>query len=163
MEEPHYHLIGRGNCGSVWALEGHNWVIKREDGTPGRSVLNCKTMHERILQAIDTHNIPVLIPCSYNIIEAADWRWWESPHTGLALFPTHTRSHVEHIVWSVSPRCPGLFEKRSLAGTAPKIVKLLSAQTVMTKTALYDYTWAPDVRLQSQLLTDSPCAITHFA
>ena len=46
-----YPCIGRGFCGTVWAVE-NNRALKREDGGPGRSVGNDYYMHCRLLNAV---------------------------------------------------------------------------------------------------------------
>ena len=46
-----YPCIGRGFCGTVWALE-NNRALKREDGGPGRFVRNDCHMHRRLLNAV---------------------------------------------------------------------------------------------------------------
>jgi hypothetical protein len=84
-EDTSYREIGRGCCGSIWALPNSDWVIKREDISPYRSVLNDQIMHRRVIAAnnVDEHKLPVRIPTSYEIIEAED-DWW---NTNLDLFP----------------------------------------------------------------------------
>ncbi|KAF1959950.1 hypothetical protein CC80DRAFT_351600, partial [Byssothecium circinans] len=78
-----YRCIGRGNCGSVWALDGDQEdVYKREDGAQGRSILNDQTMHRRVLSSAP----PIRVPRSFSIIEASDSEWWAGAN-GLARFP----------------------------------------------------------------------------
>ena len=78
-----YRCIGRGFCGSIWALEGSqddecNTAIKREDGGPGRSVTNDYNMHLRILQSALYHSpsMPLSIPQCYELIQPTD-AWWQ--------------------------------------------------------------------------------------
>ncbi len=78
-----YRCIGRGFCGSVWALEetqdDAQVAIKREDGGPGRSVTNDYKMHLRVLQSLaQTQLSPALsVPQCHELIEPTS-DWWQS-------------------------------------------------------------------------------------
>ncbi|KAJ4305006.1 hypothetical protein N0V90_000535 [Kalmusia sp. IMI 367209] len=88
MAASQYRCIGRGHCGSVWALDDSHgtFVIKREDGGPGRSVLNDQIMHRRVLGGGGS-GVPVRIALSYEVIEPSD-PWWQTT-SGLACFPSN--------------------------------------------------------------------------
>lgn len=91
-----YRCIGRGNCGTVWAREGNqDYVYKREDGAPTRSVQNDSIMHKRVLSIIGkdtTTALPVRISNSYEVYEASD----DEPWKGTDLAPCRTY-HMERI------------------------------------------------------------------
>lgn len=80
--ELHYRCIGRGFCGSVWALETgqHNasTVVKREDGGPGRSITDDYNMHLCVLESALQYPIttPLAIPRCKALIQPTD-TWWE--------------------------------------------------------------------------------------
>ena len=86
----HYRCIGRGFCGTVWALEDSQHMastaIKREDGGPGRSLANDYDMHLRVIQAMENYqlNTPLSVPQCHALIQPTD-SWWESQ---LPLFPS---------------------------------------------------------------------------
>ncbi|KAG9192735.1 hypothetical protein G6011_11469 [Alternaria panax] len=83
--EDMFRVIGRGCCGSIWALEHADWVVKRQHSNViDRSVQNDQIMHRRVIAADTMHTLLVRIPNSYNISEADD-RWWK---TRLRCFPT---------------------------------------------------------------------------
>jgi hypothetical protein len=76
-----YHCIGKGFCGSIWALDGESdaaTVIKREDGGPGRSVTNDYNMHLRVLESALEHpaSTPFSIPQCHALMQPAD-PWWQ--------------------------------------------------------------------------------------
>ncbi|KAI6779982.1 uncharacterized protein J7T54_000283 [Emericellopsis cladophorae] len=76
-----YRCIGKGFCGSVWSLEGHQdqtTAIKREDGGPGRSVTNDCDMHMRVLLSAHRHppSTPLSIPQCHELIQPTD-AWWQ--------------------------------------------------------------------------------------
>lgn len=83
--------IGSGFCGSVWATEENESTsaFKREDGGPGRSLLNDFHMHQQILESVtrfirlqkrDTETI-VQIPHCYRFIESGNETWWSTNST----------------------------------------------------------------------------------
>ncbi|USP76518.1 calcineurin-like phosphoesterase [Curvularia clavata] len=81
-----FRCIGRGFCGSVWALETSGSAIKREDGGPGRSLTNDYNMHLKVQCGALTYqqpSTPFSVPQCHQLIEAAD-PWWE---TRLPQFP----------------------------------------------------------------------------
>jgi hypothetical protein len=86
----HYRCIGRGFCGTVWALEDSQHMaptaVKREDGGPGRSLANDYEMHLRVVRAIERYKIstPLSIPQCYKLVEPTD-DWWQPR---IPLFPT---------------------------------------------------------------------------
>ncbi|KAJ4371199.1 hypothetical protein N0V83_004415 [Neocucurbitaria cava] len=77
-----YRCIGKGFCGSVWALEGNPGhactAIKREDGGPGRSITNDYINHLRVLQAALQHPpaTPLSVPQCHELIQPTDEAWW---------------------------------------------------------------------------------------
>lgn len=77
-----YRCIGKGFCGSVWALEGNPGhactAIKREDGGPGRSITNDYNNHLRVLQAALQHPpaTPLSVPQCRELIQPNDEAWW---------------------------------------------------------------------------------------
>lgn len=76
--------IGAGFCGTVWApTEGVSIALKREDGGPGRSLLNDFVMHQRVLKSLTqltelkSTNLPLVqVPHCHRYIEADDQEWW---------------------------------------------------------------------------------------
>ena len=92
---PNFRRIGQGFCGSVWAVEGGKRAMKREDGGPGRSLLNDYNMHNLVLEnASASHEkISVCIPrWPYFIKEDDSPGWWES---NLSRFPAgYTRCNI---------------------------------------------------------------------
>jgi hypothetical protein len=82
--ETSFREIGRGCCGSIWALEDADWVIKRKLMHTSRSVRNDQIMHRRVIAADKTQTLSVRIPQSYEILEAVD-TWWD---TNLSRFPS---------------------------------------------------------------------------
>ncbi|KAL1608145.1 hypothetical protein SLS60_003084 [Paraconiothyrium brasiliense] len=84
-----YRCIGKGFCGSVWALENDQddicTAIKREDGGPGRSVTNDYNMHLLVLQGACKYllSMPLSIPQCHALVQPTD-AWWQ---TRLHQFP----------------------------------------------------------------------------
>lgn len=79
MNTSRYQSIGKGYCGSVWALDDANTAVKREDGGPGRSVTNDYNMHLLILQSASQHlsrSSPIAIPQCHALIQSTDV-WWQ--------------------------------------------------------------------------------------
>jgi hypothetical protein len=95
MPTNEYHCIGRGGCGSVWALPitstttttlsdnearalqlpqilQRPHVLKRADGDTERSVANDMAMHRRFLHSTGSVHLPFLVPHSYRILQAHD-------------------------------------------------------------------------------------------
>ncbi|OAK97722.1 hypothetical protein IQ06DRAFT_201606, partial [Phaeosphaeriaceae sp. SRC1lsM3a] len=78
--------IGKGFCGSIWALEdstdkeAEQIVIKREDGGRNRSVKNDYEMHCLLLQSAQLYppSMPLLIPQCHELIQADNDIWWTS-------------------------------------------------------------------------------------
>ena len=75
-----FRRIGKGFCGSVWALEiadpsdpDYHRAIKRGDGGPDRSISNDFKMHRLIL---DTCTMPALVPRCYQLVDETDTDWW---------------------------------------------------------------------------------------
>jgi hypothetical protein len=63
-----FRCIGKGCCGSIWALNNDSdWVVKREDGGDrGRSITNDQIMHRKVIAAVtESKEVPVRIPKSY--------------------------------------------------------------------------------------------------
>jgi hypothetical protein len=77
-----FRCIGKGFCGSVWALESNEagTAIKREDGGPGRSITNDYNMHIRVQRGSYEYLQPstaLSIPKCHQLVEAAN-PWWET-------------------------------------------------------------------------------------
>ncbi|KAK5230831.1 DNA polymerase zeta [Exophiala xenobiotica] len=77
--------IGQGFCGSVWAAEGGTMAMKREDGGPGRSLLNDYNMHKLVLETASQAKVSVCVPRWPHFVKNSDSRWWDM---NLARFPT---------------------------------------------------------------------------
>ncbi|KAL8852539.1 MAG: hypothetical protein Q9221_002535 [Calogaya cf. arnoldii] len=63
----HYRRIGRGNCGSVWAVpvavkSDDTRAIKREDGDPARSVYKEDVMQRKVFNALLANHCSVSVP-----------------------------------------------------------------------------------------------------
>ncbi|KAI9869330.1 MAG: hypothetical protein M1813_000119 [Trichoglossum hirsutum] len=77
--------VGAGFCGTVWAPNQDPSAFKREDGGPGRSLLNDFEMHGRVLESLHQFeglkatgpSLHIQIPQRYGFIEAADREWWD--------------------------------------------------------------------------------------
>jgi hypothetical protein len=103
----HYCSIGYGCCGSIWtSSDSPNEVIKREDGSSGRSVQNDQIMHGRVIAAATKYAcaLPVHKPASYELIEVDD-KWWDSH---INLIPSNTtpcrsykQEHIPAVPFSV--------------------------------------------------------------
>jgi hypothetical protein len=100
MAPPNYVCIGKGNCGSVWALDhdDQNLAYKREDADPARSVQNDYDMHQRIL-AITRGTIPVRVGASYHVLEQTDEEPWRG--TGLPRCRTYVMERIPAMPLSV--------------------------------------------------------------
>ena len=100
MSKSKYHCIGRGGCGSVWAVTAptptaiiplsdphdlntsgsasplftlpKNHVLKREDMDEARSIANDMAMHRRLLDSTNNTKLPFLVPKSYCMLEPDD-------------------------------------------------------------------------------------------
>jgi hypothetical protein len=85
-----FRRIGAGFCGSVWAPDqGEPSAFKREDGGPGRSLLNDFVMHKQVLKsrsqlASQNHKgidfkttMHAQVPKCYQFIQAEDQEWWD--------------------------------------------------------------------------------------
>jgi hypothetical protein len=98
MPNDEYHCIGRGACGSIWAITtpppstptnplqtsharksplptlqatvtfSRNQVLKRAEGNPTRSLINDMTMHLRLLAKTSLVRLPFLIPQSHMLL-----------------------------------------------------------------------------------------------
>lgn len=107
-----YHEIGRGGCGSVWALPTsshkpphtllHTFptphVLKRGDGDPARSITNDMTMHRRFLNSTQSIRLPFLIPIHTRCCKRTTQI---IPPTS----PQTEESHARRISKSVFPLC----------------------------------------------------------
>ncbi|KIW58744.1 hypothetical protein PV05_03242 [Exophiala xenobiotica] len=80
-----FRRIGQGFCGSVWAAEGGTTAMKREDGGPGRSLLNDYNMHKLVLETASQDKVSVCVPRWPNFVKNDD-SWWCDMN--LARFPT---------------------------------------------------------------------------
>ncbi|KIW62799.1 hypothetical protein PV04_10930 [Phialophora macrospora] len=78
-----FRRIGQGFCGSVWAAEGGTMAMKREDGGPGRSLLNDYNMHKLILETALLRKVSVCVPRWPDFVKNND-SWWDA---NLAGFP----------------------------------------------------------------------------
>ena len=78
-----FRHIGAGACGSVWAAERHDIAMKREDGNPGRSLLNDYNMHRLVLDTASKVNISVCVPRWPTFIKNDDQDWWDRNLTRL--------------------------------------------------------------------------------
>ncbi|KAK5029531.1 hypothetical protein LTS07_005993 [Exophiala sideris] len=87
MQEWNYKFrrIGAGFCGSVWSREGSRTALKREDGGPGRSLVNDYNMHRLVLETATRQKISVCVPRRPHFIKNDDHTWWD---LHLARFPT---------------------------------------------------------------------------
>lgn len=85
---PRYICIGKGACGSVWALQGNSEsspaaepvVIKREDGGSERSLCNDYNVHKLILESIHANppspSTPLSIPKCHALVQETDAAFW---------------------------------------------------------------------------------------
>jgi Zinc finger protein len=94
-----FRKIGTGFCGTVWTSSSindtfFNYAFKREDGGPGRSLLNDYYMHNQVLQCLNQLNAPdfqaisslqIQVPQCHQFIGQDD-EWWKK---NLARFPAN--------------------------------------------------------------------------
>jgi hypothetical protein len=80
-----FRRIGQGFCGSIWAAEGGTMAMKREDGGPGRSLLNDYNMHKLVLETASQEKVSVCVPRWPHFVKNIDSSWWDM---NLARFPT---------------------------------------------------------------------------
>lgn len=76
-----FRRIGAGFCGTVWTppFDGSpyfGYAFKREDGGPGRSLLNDSVMHQRVLSAFESMPVQIHIPRFEEFITPDD-AWWK--------------------------------------------------------------------------------------
>ncbi|KAF2430267.1 hypothetical protein EJ08DRAFT_670603 [Tothia fuscella] len=93
--KPNFRRIGRGFCGSVWAVDrvGNSCAMKRGDGGPGRSVRKDYDFHLRALASLASiHQLSpsdyeehssssqptphIQIPHCHSLIPSEDKDWW---------------------------------------------------------------------------------------
>jgi hypothetical protein len=79
-----FRRIGQGFCGSVWAAEEGTTAVKREDGGPGRSLLNDYNMHKLVLETTLMENLSVCVPRWPTFVTHSNI-WW---NMNLVRFPT---------------------------------------------------------------------------
>ncbi|ETI26396.1 hypothetical protein G647_03173 [Cladophialophora carrionii CBS 160.54] len=70
-----FRRIGQGFCGTVWAAEGGKLAMKREDGGPGRSLLNDYNMHTLVLETASQQKVNVRVPRWPEFFKSEDG-WW---------------------------------------------------------------------------------------
>ncbi|EXJ56575.1 hypothetical protein A1O7_06919 [Cladophialophora yegresii CBS 114405] len=78
-----FRRIGQGFCGTVWAAEGGTMAMKREDGGPGRSLLNDYHMHKLVLDTAFQEKNSVCVPRWPSLVRNND-SWWDA---NLSRFP----------------------------------------------------------------------------
>lgn len=71
-----FRRIGQGFCGSVWAAEDGVTAMKREDGGPGRSLLNDYNMHKLVLETASQAKLDVCVPRWPAFVKTGD-HWWD--------------------------------------------------------------------------------------
>lgn len=72
-----FRCIGKGHCGSVWAADGNEEAMKREDGGPERSLQNDWHMHKIISNRYKSNpGLSITIPEPIAFIPASDVSWW---------------------------------------------------------------------------------------
>ncbi|KAN0079086.1 Zinc finger domain containing protein [Elaphomyces granulatus] len=91
-----FHKIGTGFCGTVWASPWpddsfSNYAFKREDGGPGRSLLNDYDMHNQVLKCLNQLNslefqLQIQVPQCHRFIAEKDEEWWKE---NLTRFPAN--------------------------------------------------------------------------
>ncbi|EEP77280.1 predicted protein [Uncinocarpus reesii 1704] len=84
-----FRRIGAGFCGTVWTSTSEQsvhfgYAFKREDGGPGRSLLNDSRMHQDILKAHNVTAVEVSVPYFGRFINSED-EWWTA---NLRYFPS---------------------------------------------------------------------------
>ncbi|OCT48726.1 hypothetical protein CLCR_05022 [Cladophialophora carrionii] len=67
--------MGSGFCGTVWAAEGGKVAMKREDGGPGRSLLNDYNMHMLVFETASQQKVSVCVPRWPEFFKSEDG-WW---------------------------------------------------------------------------------------
>ncbi|KAN0070175.1 Zinc finger domain containing protein [Elaphomyces granulatus] len=88
-----FHKIGTGFCGTVWTSSDDslkNYAFKREDGGPGRSLLNDYDMHNQVLKCLNRPKsldlqVQIQVPQCHRFIGKRD-EWWKG---NLTRFPAN--------------------------------------------------------------------------
>lgn len=118
MPNGEYHCLGRGGCGSVWAITttppstptnppapwqtrrstlltfSRNQVLKRADGDPARSLINDMTMHLRLLAKTSRVRLPFLIPQSHMLLCANHPAYPSNFPTGVQPCQTYVQERI---------------------------------------------------------------------
>ena len=87
-DERVFRRIGVGFCGSVWSSnDSQSHAMKREDGGPGRSLLNDYNVHQKLQRAVFESqssnrelsvSLPrVCLPACHEFIHHNDQIWWD--------------------------------------------------------------------------------------
>lgn len=74
-----FRRIGAGFCGSVWASDDSH-AIEREDGGPGRSLLNDYNMHQKIMRTLLESQSAAIqprisLPTCHQLVQSKDQEW----------------------------------------------------------------------------------------
>jgi len=109
---PQLRRIGQGFCGTVWAAPISDddddstqpaQAIKREDGGPGRSLLNDFTMHQTILTALSPSTSAIRVPSCHAYIRSDNQAWWS---THLSRFPEQYQTACNALITQRIPPLP---------------------------------------------------------
>jgi hypothetical protein len=123
MPTNEYHCIGRGGCGSVWALPittttttpsdnearalqlsqilQRPHVLKRADGDTERSVANDMAMHRRFLHSTGSVHLPFLVPHSYRMLQAHNREYPDNLPAGRTPCETYLQERIPPLPLSI--------------------------------------------------------------
>ena len=121
-----FRRIGAGCCGSVWASDDSH-AMKREDGGPGRSLLNDYNMHQKIMQTLlesQTATIQprISLPICHQFVGSGDQEWWNSK---FSRFPNEVQMPCNTLVSDRIPPFPQEVRDTIIDMYCPESLKLL--------------------------------------
>ena len=105
--ESSFRRIGAGFCGSIWASDDSH-ALKREDGGPGRSLLNDYNMHQKLLTTLnqlqsDINRPRICLPRCHQFIDSDNRTWWNER---ISEFPKEYRIPCNTLVTDRIPPFP---------------------------------------------------------
>ena len=121
-----FRRIGAGFCGSVWASDNSH-AMKREDGGPGRSLLNDYNMHQNIMQTLlesqsATIQPRVSLPTCHQLVRSDDQEWWNKQ---ISRFPKEIQIFCNTLITDRIPPFPQEVRDTIIDRYCPEQLRLL--------------------------------------